>query len=140
MKLSRILAVAAILAASAISAEAAVTCSVEQTGKVNSTAWVVNPPQNFSDMVRNKLRLNAYAALADGKVTVAELPSATLTCFGSAKDPNDADPHLIQNIKVVARDKKTGKECAVVKNVLSKDGAVVSSACDAEFDTVISLP
>jgi hypothetical protein len=135
IKFPRTLAIAAIFTVSAISAQATTTCSVDQEGKAKSTSWVVNPPKNFSDIVRNKLRLIAFSALSDGKVYVHELPSALLTCFG-----DDSAPNLIQKINVVARDKKTGKECSVVTSPFSKAGPSVSGGCDAEFDTVISLP
>ncbi len=135
MKLSRTLAAAAVLVASAISAQAAVTCSVNQSGTVNSTSWVVNPPKNFSDIVRNKLRLDAYAAVANGKVASNELPTAYLTCFG-----DDAAPNLIQKIQVVARDKKTGKDWPFFRSPLNKNSGAIDSVDAVDFDTVVTLP
>lgn len=133
--LSRSFAAAAIIALSAVSAQAGTTCSIDQRGKVTATSWLANAPKNFSEIVRNKLTLAAYAAFSDGPIQISELPSALITCFG-----DDGAPSLIQEIRVVAKDRKSGKECAAVRRPFGRGDAVIPSTCDADFDTIIVLP
>lgn len=128
------IAALALLAGSMTAASAATTCSIDQTGEIVTTSWLVNAPKNISEIVQNKLKLAAFAAGADGRVAAAELPSAIITCFG-----DDGAPNLIQKVRIVAKDKNTGKVCPVVNSFL-KDGGAISKSCDAEFEAVVSLP